>query len=202
MSRYVDLEQDSPSVEDRWYLQQRGELPEDWDPLTVEDISKLREEADDPLVLPRHTDDIPLETIPNTGIATNQVDAGPEKSALETPAGRLGATYESEVSKARRRAQRDQADEAEEGGSTKGLFGAEPLELDTDVEAEGAKKANERIRKARKSRAGTSVHEQPQEAELRDPEHPANVAEREAAEVDKEANQARVRREVERNRRQ
>jgi hypothetical protein len=201
MSRYVDLEQKNPSEEDRWYLQQRGELPDDWQPLSIEDISKLRESGDDPLVLPRHADDIPLESIPNTGVVGNQPDAGPEKSALETPAGRLGATYEPETAKARRRAQREQADEAETGGTTKALFGAEPLELDTDVEAEGAKQANERIRKSRASRQGTSVHEQPQEAELRDPEHPANVAEREAAEADQEASQARVEREVARNRR-
>jgi hypothetical protein len=198
----VDLEQKSPSQEDRWYLQQRGELPDDWEPLTVEEISELRSE-DEPLGVVRHTDDIPMEQIPNTGVVGNQPDAGPEKSALETPAGRLGATYESEQQKALRKLRAEQLGEDASGGSTAPIFGAEVQDLDTDDESEGAKQANERIRKRRASRAGTSVHEQPQEAALRDPEHPVNVAEREAQDAEAEAAQAaKARREAEAARRE
>jgi hypothetical protein len=189
VSRYVDLDQDNPSAEDRWYLQQRGELPEGWEPLTVDDITQLRDEGE-PLTLARHTDDIPLDAIPNTGIATHQPDAGPEKAALETPAGRLGATYEPETVRARRKAQAAQLGEDDAGGATQPLFGAEELDLDTDVTSDTAKKANERIRKTRRNRPGSSVHEQPGEAARRDPEHPANVAEREAQEARTAATQA------------
>lgn len=202
MSRYVDLEQDNPSQDDRWYLQQRGELPEGWEPLTVDEISELRSD-DEPLTLARHTDDIPLDAIPNTGTATHELDAGPERASLETPAGRLGATYESEQQRALRKLQAEQLGEDQAGGATAPIFGAEVLDLDTDVEAEGAKQANERIRSNRRSRAGTSVHEQPQEAALRDPEHPANVAEREAQDAEAEAAQAvKARREAEAARRE
>lgn len=199
MSRYVDTSK-KLSLDDIWYLQQRGELPEDVEPLTVDQIGQLRDD-DNPLVLVRHTEDIPEESRPNTGVATGQLDAGPERDAGTMGPGTTGSTYVPESVKERQQAAARERGEDWEGGNAKGLFGAEPMDLDTDQDSEQAKAANDRIRKRQSKRTGSSVHEAPQEAERRDPEHPANVAEREAQAAEQETRQAVAERDAARRQR-
>lgn len=182
-----------------WYLQSRGELPPDVDPLSVEEIAELHDPDDRGLM--RHTGDVDLSKVPNSGVVGAELDAGPERDDAELMRGQMGPTYMPESEQARRRAAAAERGEDWEGGNARGLFGDKPMELDTDDDNEQVKAANARIAKRRRARAGSSVHEDPEEARRRDPEHPDNVAEREATGVEDASSEAARRRDAARARR-
>lgn len=205
MSRYIDLDGlDGLDGRERldavWYLQQRGELPEGVEPLTVDEISELTND-DGSVAVVRHEDDVDQGAIPTTGVVGNRPDAGPERDDFALQRGALGATYEPAAARARREAIGQARDEDVTGGSSAPVSGDRILDLDTDVEQASAKQANERIRKRRAERPGSSVHENPGEAELRDPDNPANEAEREGNEAEQELAEAVRRRDVGRRKR-
>lgn len=90
MSRYVDTDggPDSVSIEDRWYLQQRGQLPDGWPELGVDEIAELSP--------PRHEAEVQASIAEQeyTGVADQSgPDSGPERDALARPGGLVGSTY-------------------------------------------------------------------------------------------------------------
>jgi hypothetical protein len=75
MSRFIDTsDPGSLSVEDRWALQSRGQLPPGAEPVTLAEL------AEHDLVGPRTTGELGLPE-ENTGTATGELDAGPVRDA-------------------------------------------------------------------------------------------------------------------------
>jgi hypothetical protein len=80
MSKFVDTSggPESVSLEDRWYLQQRGQLPGDWPELSVADIAEL--------VPARHEREV-FEQVAEreyNGVVGVGPDAGPERDGART----------------------------------------------------------------------------------------------------------------------
>jgi hypothetical protein len=127
MSRFVDISggPEGVSIDDRIYLQTRGQLPPDWPELTPEEIR-----GEDTPVAVRHLDDVDLNEREYTGIADpNSPDAGPERDELR---GTLvsQATYVPDSERELAQARADQASKDAAGERTTALFGAEPVEAD------------------------------------------------------------------------